>query len=187
MSAGAAIDTGPVLRGALTSGKVVVAEILKPRGIRGELLARSQTDIPGRLKTLRHVQAHLRSGEDLTVELERAWQHNDDWVLKFAGVDSIEHADRFRGSELWVPMAERAELPEGEFFESDLVGLSVLDAVTAKELGVVEDVQQYGGPPLLSLKYQGREVLIPFVPQICNVDLPAKVIRVTLPDGLLDL
>jgi len=171
----------------LNSDRVVVAEILKPRGIRGELLARSQTDIPGRLESLRVAQAHLADGGNVAVEIERAWQHKEDWVLKFAGVDSIEQADKFRGSELWLPMAERAELAEGEFFESDLVGLSVLDALTAKELGVVEDVQQYGGPPLLSLKYEGREVLIPFVPAICNVDLTAKVIRVTLPDGLLDL
>jgi 16S rRNA processing protein RimM len=171
----------------LNSSRVVVAEILKPRGIRGELLARSQTDIPGRLETLSSAQARLADGSDVAVEIERAWQHKEDWVLKFAGVDSIEQADKFRGSELWLPMAERAALPEGEFFESDLLGLNVLDALTAKNLGVVEDVQQYGGPPLLSLKYEGREVLIPFVPAICDVDLVAKVIRVTLPDGLLDL
>ncbi len=171
----------------MNSGRVVVAEILKPRGIRGELLARSQTDIPGRLESLSRAHVRLADGSDVAVELERAWQHKQDWVLKFVGVDSIEQAEKFRSSELWVPMAERAALPEGEFFESDLLGLSVLDAITASELGVVEDVRQYGGPPLLSLKYEGREVLIPFVPAICNVDLPAKVIRVTLPDGLLDL
>jgi 16S rRNA processing protein RimM len=171
----------------LNSGRVVVAEILKPRGIRGELLARSQTDIPGRLESLSRAHVRLADGSDVAVELERAWQHKQDWVLKFVGVDSIEQAEKFRSSELWVPMAERAALPDGEFFESDLLGLNVLDAITASELGVVEDVRQYGGPPLLSLKYEGREVLIPFVPAICNVDLPAKVIRVTLPDGLLDL
>ncbi len=171
----------------MNSGRVVVAEILKPRGIRGELLARSQTDIPGRLESLSRAHVRLADGSDVAVELERAWQHKQDWVLKFVGVDSIEQAEKFRSSELWVPMAERAALPDGEFFESDLLGLNVLDAITASELGVVEDVRQYGGPPLLSLKYEGREVLIPFVPAICNVDLPAKVIRVTLPDGLLDL
>ncbi len=166
---------------------MVVAEILKPRGVRGELLARSQTDIPGRLETLRQAKAHLRSGEDVAVVLEQAWQHKEDWVLKFAGVDSINQADQFRGSELWVPPAERATLPDDEFFESDLVGLSVVEAATAKELGVVGDVQHYGAPPLLGLRYEGREILIPFVPAICDVDLAAKVIRVTLPDGLLDL
>ncbi len=171
----------------MNSDKVVVAEILRPRGIRGELLARSQTDIPGRLESLSRAHVRLVDGSDVAVELEQAWQHKDDWVLKFSGVDSIEQADKFRRSELWVPMTERAALPGGEFFQSDLVGLRVFDAATANELGVVEDVQQYGGPPLLSLKYEGREVLIPFVPAICNVDLAAKVIRVTLPDGLLDL
>jgi len=169
------------------SQRVVVAEILKPRGIRGELIARSQTDIPGRLETLRHAQAHLANGEDVAVELAEAWQHKNDWVLKFAGVDSIEQANRFRGAALWVPLTERSELPSGEFFQSDLVGLPVVDAANARPLGVVEDVQQYGGPPLLVLTYEGREVLIPFVPEICNVDLAAKVIRATLPDGLLEL
>jgi 16S rRNA processing protein RimM len=169
------------------SSRVVLAEIFKPRGVRGELLARSLTDIPGRLENLAKAQVHLANGQDVEVELAQAWRHKDDWVLKFAGVDSIEQADVFRGAELWVPEAERGALPAGEFFESDLVGLSVVDAATAGVLGVVDDVQQYGGPPLLSFEYKGREVLIPFVPAICIVDLPAKVIRVTLPDGLLEL
>jgi 16S rRNA processing protein RimM len=167
--------------------RVVVAEILKPRGIRGEVLARSQTDVPGRFETLQRVQARLASGEDVTVEVAEAWQHKEDWVLKFAGVDSIEQADRFRGAELWVSAAERGELPGEEFFQSDLIGLNVVDAATGGMLGVVEDVEQYGGPPLLVLRYEGREVLIPFVPDICGVDLAGKVIRATLPDGLLDL
>jgi 16S rRNA processing protein RimM len=169
------------------SQRVVVAEILKPRGLRGEMIARSQTDIPGRLETLRQAHAHLANGEDVPVELTEAWPHKDDWVLKFAGVDSIEQADKFRGAEVWVPLTERSELPSGEFFQSDLVGLPVVDAASAKLLGMVEDVQQYGGPPLLVLIIEGREVLIPFVPAICNVDLAAKVIRATLPDGLLEL
>ncbi len=171
----------------MNSQRVVVADILKPRGIRGELIARSQTDITGRLETLCQAHAHLANGEDVAVELTEAWPHKDDWILKFAGVDSVDQADRFRGAELWVPPSERRELPSGEFFQSDLVGLSVVDAVTAQPLGVVEDVQRYGGSPLLSLTYKGREVLIPFVPAICSVDLPGKVIRATLPDGLLDL
>lgn len=171
----------------MSSGRVVVAGIVKPRGLRGELIARSQTDIPGRLESLGKAHAHLTNGQDIDVEVTEAWRHKDDWVLKFAGVDSIEQADTFRGAELWVPLSERSDLPDGEFFQSDLVGLSVIDAATAKTLGVVDDVQQYGGPPLLSLLYEGREVLIPFVPAICIVDLPAKVVRVTLPDGLLEL
>ena len=167
--------------------RVVVAEIQKPRGTRGELIAKSQTDIPGRLESLRKAYARLTNEEDVAIELTEAWPHKDDWVLKFAGVDSIEQADRFRGAEIWVPSNERGELPTGEFFQSDLIGLSVMDAVSERPLGVVEGFEQYGGPPLLVLTYQGREVLIPFVPAICKVDFAARLIRASLPDGLLEL
>ena len=164
---------------------MVVAELHKPRGIRGELIGRSLTDIPGRFKSLQQAQAHLRTGEDVPVELSSAREHQGDWLFKFAGVDSIEQADRFRGAELWVPATERAELPSGEFFQSDLIGLQVVAG--EKTLGAVEDLQQYGGPPLLVLTYEGREVMIPFVPEICRVDLAERVIHATLPDGLLEL
>jgi ribosomal 30S subunit maturation factor RimM len=85
------------------------------------------------------------------------------------------------------PSEERAELPSGEFFQSELVGLQVIDVPTGSRWVSWRIVQHYGGPPLLVLTYEGREVLIPFVPEICNVDLSAKVIRATLPDGLLEL
>ena len=100
-----------------------LAEILKPRGLRGEMIARSQTDIPGRLENAEGAHARLANGEDVAVELTEAWPHKEDWVLKFAGVDSIEKADQFRGAEVWVPMEERSALPSGEFYQSDLVGL----------------------------------------------------------------
>ena len=96
----------------------MVAEILRPRGNRGELLAHSQTDVPGRLENLKRAQvATARTARTSQSDVEAVWQHKDDWVLKFAGVDSIDAADRFRGADLWVPLAERASLPEGEFFQ----------------------------------------------------------------------
>ena len=171
----------------LNNQRVVVAEIQKPRGIRGELIARSLSDVPGRLKSLRQAFAHLTTGEDVPVALEAAREHKGDWLLKFDQVDSIEQADRFRGAELWVPPGERAELPSGEFFQSDLIGLQVVETPDGRPLGRVESLEQYGGPPLLAVQYQGREVLIPFVPEICQVDLEAKLIRAALPEGLLEL
>ncbi len=167
--------------------RVVVAEILRTRGLRGELVAKSLSDVPGRLQSLREANAHLSSGADVAVTLLDARRSKDEWVLQFAGVETIEQAEPFKGAELWVPVEERARLAVGEFFQSDLVGLQVLNTATAQPVGVVEDIAQYGGPPLLVLKVEGREVLIPFVPEICKVDLAAGVIQATLPDGLLEL
>ncbi len=165
-----------------------MAEVLRPRGNRGEVVVRSQTDVPGRLQELKRAQAKLADGADVLVEIAEAWVHDGDWVWKFAGVDSIGEAERFRGAEIWVPVEERGTLPEGEFFESDLIGCSVVDAATGADVGSVEGWQACGGPPLMQVTVNGREVLIPFVPAICReVDLAARTIRVELPQGLLDL
>ncbi len=168
--------------------RVVVAEVLRPRGNRGELLAKSQTDVPGRLENLKCAMARLSDGSDVPVEIDRAWIHKKDWVLKFSGIDSINAAERFQKAEIWVPLSDRGALAPGEFFQSDVIGCAVTDSVTGKSLGPVEAVRQYGGPPLMQLRIDGREILIPFVRSICTqVDLRSKTITVDLPQGLLDL
>jgi 16S rRNA processing protein RimM len=168
--------------------RVVIAEILRPRGNRGEVLAKSQTDVSGRFENLRHAVARLADGSDVPVEIAAAWTHKGDWVLKFAGIDSIDAAERFRRADLWVSLPNRGTLPEGEFFQADLIGCMVTEAATGKHLGVVAGWQQYGGPPLMEVSVDGREVLIPFVGPICrHIDLTARTITVELPEGLLDL
>jgi 16S rRNA processing protein RimM len=166
----------------------VVAEILRPRGNRGEVVARSLSDIPDRLTTLKRANVRLANGCDMAVEIAEAWVHKQDWVLKFVGVDSIDGAEQFAGSDLWVPLAERAKLPEGEFFRTDLIGFTVTEGSTGKTLGTVAGWQQYGGPPLMEVTVGGKEVLIPFVKPVYRVvDLEGRRIEVDLPEGLLDI
>jgi len=168
--------------------RVVIAEIIRPRGNRGEVLAKSQTDVPGRLENLKSAIARLADGSDVPIEITEAWTHQGDWVFKFAGVDSIDAAERFRRADLWVSLADRGTLPENEFFQADLIGCSVADAATGKCLGAVTAWHQYGGPPLMEVRIDGREVLIPFVSSICRVvDSAARTITVDLPEGLLQL
>jgi 16S rRNA processing protein RimM len=167
--------------------RVVVAEILRPRGNRGEVCARSQTDVPGRLQGLQKAKVRLADGSDLDVELAEAWEHRGDWVLKFAGVDSITAAERFRGSDLWVPLTERGTLADGEWFQSDLMACAVVDNRSGRVLGRVKGWQQYGGAPLMEVEVDGRDVLIPFVPSICQVKMADRTVLVDLPDGLLEL
>ena len=166
----------------------MVAEIIRPRGIRGELLANSQTDVPGRLESLSQAQARLKDGSDVAVEISQAWPYRESWVLKFAGVDSIEAADRFRGADLWVPREHRGELPDGEFFRSDLVGCQVIDRVSGQVIGMVKGWQQYGcAAPLMEVGGRRGELLVPFVAAQCEVNLIERAISLELPGGLLDL
>lgn len=172
----------------MSDDRVLVAGILRPRGNRGEVLAESLTDVPGRLETLKRAQAQLANGSDVSIEIEQAWRHKELWVLKFAGVSSIDEAEQFRGADLWVPLSERGQLAEGDFFRSDLLGCELQNERTGERIGVVRGWQHYGGPLLIEVEIEGREVLIPFVPSICRkVDLAERTISVLAPEGLLEL
>jgi 16S rRNA processing protein RimM len=168
--------------------QVVIAEVVRERGNRGEVLVTSLTDVPGRIESLSNVHVRLKDGRDTVVTVESAWVHKDSWVLKFAGVDSIDAAKVFRGADIWVPREERGQLGEGNFFQADLVGCQVIDRKTESSLGTISGWQQYGGPALLEVQSGDRELLIPFVEAICPVvDLAARTVVVDPPDGLLDL
>ncbi len=115
------------------------------------------------------------------------WVHDlADSVFKFAGIDSMDQAEEWSGADILVPEAERVRAEEGEFFHVDLIGCKVIGL---EPIGVVTAVEEFGGPPLLKVEApDGRQILIPFALSICReIDVAAKVIRVELPEGLLEL
>jgi 16S rRNA processing protein RimM len=167
---------------------VTVAVLGRPRGNRGELTATSLSSRPERFATLTSVI--LNGGDAKFVHrefaVERIWDHSGTLIFKFAGVDSINDAEKLRGADVCVPKEDRVELEEGEYFHSDLIGCEMRDRVTDRLIGKITGWEEFGGPALLEVD-DGR-MLVPFVKAICPVvDLDARVVRVDLPDGLEEI
>ena len=152
---------------------------MRPRGNKGELAAIPLSDNPER------VRRAFVNGREYVVE--NVWRHGDRVVFKFEGIDSISAAETLSGADVSIPREDRAVLPDGEYYQTDLVGCSVVTR-EGKLVGTVEGWQEHGGPPLLAVSADGKEVLIPFAKSICvEIDGPGKRIVVDLPEGLLDL
>ena len=105
----------------------MIAEILRPRGNRGEVLA-AVADRYSRTAGNSEAGAVASvDGSDVAVELEQAWPHEEHWVLKFAGVRFDYGCGAISRSRPVVRARERGSLPEGEYFRSDLIGCVVHD------------------------------------------------------------
>jgi len=159
---------------------------MRTRGIRGELFAEIYSSRPGRAERLQEVRLE-KTGLSRTLSVERAWSHNGRPVLKFAGIDTMSDAETWQGADILV---EQAELPDpGEYSHADLIGCTLVCEASGRTAGVVRDVEDYGGTPLLKLESaEGREILVPFARSICHdVDVARKMIRARLPEGLMDL
>jgi len=160
-----------------------IAALVKPRGNKGELTAVS---LSSKRERFAHLSKVCLFGDGSEYTVERVWDHDGTLVFKFAGVDSINDAEKLRGMEVRVPFEERVPLDEGEYFQSDLIGCEVRDLGTGRLIGRVTGWEEYGGPSLLDVD-NGR-ILIPFVKAICpEIDTEARVIKVQLPEGLEQL
>ncbi|HEV8075835.1 MAG TPA: hypothetical protein VGP66_08290 [Candidatus Acidoferrum sp.] len=189
---------------------VQVARIIRPRGNKGEVLAELSTDFPARLSSRLQIFLRQAQSEPRAIGLQNFWvdrNHPEHGIFHFEGCSSIDAAEKFRGLEVLIPIADRVKLPAGRYFVSDLIGCSVFENPVAEAklsspacameeaprlVGNVQDVYFPGegtaGTPLLQVQTAAGELLVPLAEDICRrIDVAGRRIDVTLPEGLNDL
>lgn len=184
---------------------VVLAQLLRPQGRKGELLAELLTDFPERFGTHPHVFLASEGfagtkAEARPVEIADFWlplgKNQGRVVLHFDGVSSISDAELLAGLEVIIPGEDRLPLDEDSSYVSDLTGCTLYDGDVA--IGVVEDVQFATTPdgtrrledaaPLFAVRTPAdEEVLVPFVKAFTvRIDIAGRRIEMKLPEGLVE-
>jgi len=166
-----------------------IARILRARGNRGEVAAEVLTDFPERFETLiaREVSLWKEDAPPFHLIFESYWFHGSRIILKFHGINSISDAEALRDYELQVPREEAVSLPNGSYYQFDLLGCVVKD-LNGISYGEVKEVIEQRPGYLLKVKSREREILIPFAEEwLIRIDIDAKELILNLPDGLADL
>jgi 16S rRNA processing protein RimM len=120
---------------------VTLAKIVRVRGRIGEVAATILTDFPERLTKLRQALLLDPAGRRRDVRIRRCWlatSHGGQAIFHFEGVNSINEAQQFVGCEVQLPIAQRAPLPAGRFFVTDLIGCEVWECASGHGPGLSE-------------------------------------------------
>jgi 16S rRNA processing protein RimM len=161
---------------------VTIGVVVKPQGRRGEVAVEPTTDDPERFPGLRRAWLPGPGEGGHPVEVTSCFAHKGRYVLKLAGVDSIDEAERLRGQDLRIPEEDLPALPEGSYYHHQLRGLRVEDARGAA-LGVVADVLEAGSAPVLVVRGEAGETLVPLVAEFLReVDLAGGRLAVSIPE-----
>jgi len=161
---------------------LVIGEVLRPQGVKGEVRVRVLTDFPERLRVLRRVYL----GETaMPVVVEGIRFHQGCALLKLAGYDDRTAAGSLRQALVQIPIEEAMPLQEDEYYLYQILGLAAW-TVQGEYLGRVRDVLATGANDVYIIRGPKGDILLPAIEEVVReVDLEAGRLTVVLPEGLV--
>jgi 16S rRNA processing protein RimM len=165
---------------------VLVGRVIKPHGRRGEVAVEPFTDRADRFPKLARAFVPGPDGGAREVRVVGCFAHKGRFVLKLAGIDSIDEAETLRGAELRIEESELQALPAGSYYHHQLAGLPVVDE-QGSAIGTVESVMETGAETrVLVLRGEAGETLLPFAEAfVKHVDLAGGRIVAVRPEYAL--
>lgn len=162
---------------------LAIGRIVKPHGVRGEIVVHIITDFPERFEALREV--YIGEGVPRRVQVERARFHRGRVVLKLRGYEDRTAAEKLRGEFLMIPAEEAMPLGPDEYYEHQIIGLQVWTTGGAY-LGEVTEILRTGANDVYVVRSAEREILLPAIGEVIReVDLEGERMLVELIEGLV--
>ncbi len=161
---------------------MAVGKLRRAHGLSGELIMDVLTDFPERLVPGKKVYF----GESHTLRIIRSVRpHHRGMLIAFETVDSPETARELVNQPIYVRSDELPELPDGEYYHHQLLGLAVVDQGGSAIGRLVEILETGANDVYVVEKMDGSELLLPAIDEvILSIDLNARQILVNPPEWL---
>lgn len=167
---------------------LLLGEVLRPHGLRGELRVRLLTDYPERIEGLEqiHLATDVHGRQVRACQVQHMRMHQRYGLLKLAGVDDRNAAEMLRELKVLVAIEDAVPLEEEEFYLFQLIGLQVL-TLDGCDLGKVRDIIETGANDVYIVDSPDHgEILIPATADtLLETNISGGFLRVQLPEGLL--
>lgn len=158
---------------------ITAGTVVNTHGIRGEIKLLPQGAEP---ELLADCKTFYLDGSAYTSTACRI--HKGCLLLKLKGVEDMDAALALKGKTASIRRSD-VKLPEGTYFDEELIGLAARDAETGEDLGKVEEVLSYPAHKVYVLRGGRDEFLIPAVPAfVAGVDVPGGTINIHVWEGM---
>ncbi len=164
--------------------KAIVAQIVNTHGVKGEVKVVSLMDSPELV--LNYDQFYLENGND-QLHVNRIRVHKQMLLIVFDEIKSMDEAEDYKGTYLYVPSSDLPPIEEGTYYLHDLEGITVYTD-EGECLGRVDSIIETGARNVFSvLDDEKNEILLPNIEDVVlNIDLDDRRMTVHLMPGLRD-
>lgn len=164
-----------------------LGNITKQHGYKGDVTVHLDVDDASKYEQLKAV--FIERGTALIpyfiekMEVKSGGQYK----VTFEGVRGAHSAEELVGANLFLPLTQLEPLTGKKFYYHEVIGFMVEDE-TEGEIGPIEDIIDFSVNPLAKVLVGDAEILVPLNDDVIEeLDREKKVMRVKLPEGLLDL
>jgi 16S rRNA processing protein RimM len=162
---------------------VEIGRIVGAHSLGGEVRVESYSDIPNRFYQLETVYLRPERGEGRMVRITGVREHTAKGLLlvKLEGVGDRTAAEKLRNAVLCVTPDDSPPLPEGQYYEWQIVGLQVV-TTDGRDIGPITEIYRTGANDV----YATPVCLIPAIPSVVmQIDLEAGRMVIEPIPGLL--
>ncbi|MBU0599810.1 ribosome maturation factor RimM [bacterium] len=161
---------------------IAVGEIVGTFGNKGAVKVRSLTDNPHRFEELKEAFLISQDKEISKVKVTAINYRKNQITLNIKGYDNISEAKNLLNQTVAILKKDCPELPEGSFYEFEIIGLNAYDTQD-NYLGKVVDIYKTGSNDVYALD---NDLLLPAIKEVIKkIDLENKKMTVFLMEGLV--
>ncbi|MFL6785452.1 MAG: ribosome maturation factor RimM [Sphingomicrobium sp.] len=144
--------------------RIALAAVAGAHGVNGELRLKLFSESAGNLGA--HAKLYVGGAKRRLLSVRDSGKAA---VARFEGVSDRSAAEALRGSLVEIERSALPPLEEDEYYHVDLIGLRAVDR-QGQGIGIVVAVENYGAGDLLEIETEGgKRSLIPFKPQIADL------------------
>lgn len=163
-----------------------VGVILKPQGLKGEVRVKSFMHDIERIADVDACRIIHADGREERLKIRSIRMHGQKVLFRFESIDNRISAENLAGAEIRVRRELMPKLEDDEYYLGELIGYRVVTDKGAA-IGEVRDIMDFPANDVIQVSYEGRELLIPMIPDVIRqVDHEKKQITIALMEGLLD-
>lgn len=162
---------------------IEVGKIINVHGIKGQLKINPYTEIPEDFYNFDYL---IIDGKEFDINNLRVYKGK-----VFADLDSIDDrskAEALKNKSVYIPREFSDDTEEDEYLLIDLIGLTVKDSVSGKEVGKLSDILQTSGPvDNFVIKTEDKTIYVPALKEYFSIDLDNKLINSQIPEEYFNL
>jgi len=166
---------------------LVIGEVLRPHGVRGEVRLRVLTENREQLLDLEYVYLADSTTDERRnlLQVERVRFNKAYALLSLEGYSSRDDAEALRSKLVMIDREQIRPLEGEQYYLFQLIGLQVVSG--DKAIGIVKEVLQTGANDVYIVDSPAHgELLLPAHEEtILGIDFESRVISMSLPEGLI--